>query len=90
MPYLITYTDRDAFMQPQQAYWFYSALLKQGISARMVQAIDRSHQEYLYGVGMPVVQPSNNAEDVLGFELVQFANEVAGLEMEAGVINKTR
>lgn len=89
-PFLITYTDRDAFMQPQQAHWFYSALLKQGLSARVVQVIDRSHQEYLYGVGQPVVQPSNNAEDVLGLEMVLFASEVAGPELEAGVNSKAR
>ncbi len=89
-PFLITYTDRDAFMQPQQAHWFYSALLKQGLAARLVQVIDRVHQEYLFGVGSPVVQPSNSAEDVLGFELVQFAAEVAGPDMHARMVPGSR
>lgn len=87
-PFLITYTDRDAFMQPQQAHWFYSALLKQGLRARIVQVIDRSHQEYLNGVGTPVVQPSNNAEDVLGLELVEFASEVVGPDLHASVASQ--
>ena len=77
-PFLISFTDRDAFMQPQQANWFYSALLKQGVHARMVQVIEERHQQYLYAVAQPLQPPTNISNDVLGMELVEFINEVLG------------
>ena len=89
-PFLITYTDRDAFMMPQQAHWFYSALLKNGLRARLVQVIDRTHQEYLHRVAQPYPAPTNVAADVLGMELVGFATEVAGPTPELSITSATR
>ena len=77
-PFLITFTDNDLYLLPEQAHNFYSALLKKGLSARLVEIPDRYHccpLNFLNGMGQP---PMALVNDVFGVEYVSFLSEVAG------------
>ena len=73
--FLITYTDRDHHLLPEQAQQFYSVFVEQGLKARLVQIMGRTHFEYLPGAGQP---PMAQVEDILAVELVSFAAEAVG------------
>ena len=75
-PFLITFTDHDLHLMPEQAHAFYSAFVREGLPARLVQIPERFHccpQDYLSGLGQP---PINLVNDVLGVELVHFLLQV--------------
>ena len=74
-PFLITFTDHDLYLLPEQAHRFYSAFLQRGLRARLVQIMDRTHFDYMSGAGQPAI---TLVDDILGMELVNFAMEVAG------------
>ena len=74
-PFLLTYSDKDMYMMPEQAHILYSAFVQQKLNARLILTPDRTHLSALSGVGQPVILL---AQDVLGIEMVQFATEVAG------------
>jgi acetyl esterase/lipase len=77
-PFLITFTDNDLYLLPEQALNFYSALLKNGLSARLVEIPDRYHccpLNFLNGMGQP---PMALVNDVFGVEYVSFISEVVG------------
>ena len=80
-PFLLTYSDKDMYLMPEQAHIFYSAFVQQKLNARLILTPDRTHLNALSGVGLPVVLL---AQDVLGTEMVQFATEVAGSNPEPG------
>lgn len=73
-PFLITFTDRDLYLIPEQSHAFYSAFLKRGLPARLLQIPDRTHFDYSGGAGQP---PIALVDDLLGVELVSFAAETA-------------
>lgn len=81
-PFLITYTDNDLYLLPEQAHNFYSAFLRRGLTARLVEIPDRFHccpLNFLNGMGQP---PMALVNDVFGVEYVSFLSEVAGPDAE--------
>ena len=75
-PFLITFTDHDLHLMPEQAHAFYSALVRERLPARLVRIPERFHccpMDYLSGLGQP---PINLVNDVLGVELVHFLSQV--------------
>jgi arylformamidase len=80
-PFLLTYSDSDMYMMPEQAHIFYNAFVQQKLNARLILTPDRHHLNALSGVGQPVIL---QAQDVLGTEMVHFATEVAGSTPEPG------
>ena len=77
-PFLITFTDNDLYLLPEQAHNFYGAFLRQGLTARLVEIPDRYHccpLNFLNGMGQP---PMALVNDVFGVEYVSFISEVAG------------
>lgn len=77
-PFLITFTDNDLYLLPEQAYRFYSEFLKQGLTAHLVQIPDRYHCcpiSYMSGFGQP---PIALADDIVAVEWIRFLTEVVG------------
>ena len=77
-PFLITFTDNDLYLLPEQAYRFHSGFLKQGLTAHLVQIPDRAHccpTNYMSGFGQP---PIALADDILAVEWVRFLTEIVG------------
>ena len=77
-PFLITFTDNDLYLLPEQAYRFYSGFLKQGLTAHLVQIPDRYHCcpiSYMSGFGQP---PIALADDIVAVEWIRFLTEVVG------------
>jgi arylformamidase len=89
-PFLITFTDHDLYLLPEQAHHFYSAFLKRGLKARLLQIPDRYHccpTGYMSGLGQPQIAL---VDDILAVELVSFATEVAGPTPEITAAGKGR
>ena len=89
-PFLITFTDNDFYLLPEQAHHFYSAFLKRGYPARLIQIPDRYHccpVGYMSGMGQPQIALM---DDILGVELVGFATEVAGPTPELETAGRQR
>ena len=89
-PFLITYTDHDLYLLPEQAHRFYSEFLKRGLQARLVEIMDRAHCcpiGYMEGIGQPSI---GLVDDILAVELVSFAAEVVGPTREMDRIVASR
>ena len=84
-PFLLTFTDHDLYLLPEEAHRFYSAFLKQGLSARLVQVMDRTHFDYRTGAGRPAIAL---VDDILAVEWVSFATEVVGPTREITMASK--
>ncbi|MBI4458594.1 MAG: alpha/beta hydrolase, partial [Acidobacteria bacterium] len=86
-PFLITYTDHDLYLLPEQAHQFYSAFLNRGLKARLLQIMNRTHFDYMTGVGQP---PIALIDDILAVELVSFAAAVVGPTTEITMASAER
>ncbi len=77
-PFLITFTDYDLYLLPEQAHEFYNAFVQARLPARLVRIPDRFHccpTNYITGLGG---LPMNGVNDILGVELVHFLTQVIG------------
>jgi acetyl esterase/lipase len=86
-PFLLTFTDHDLYLMPEQAHWFYDAALRIGLNVRLVQIPDRTHFDYMAGAGRP---PIALVDDVLALELVNFVTQVIGPAPFASTVASSR